>query len=128
MTKTPTGRIIRKIMKVTAKNLKSIIRKLEERLRKKLQCYTAPFSQGKNAYETISEVYDLSGKIYIYPTDEITPYITSAAVTSVQEVYEQLNDNYSIFYGVETYETFSEKKNDFIKFPAISVTVLVKEK
>ena len=113
--------------KVTSKNLKETVISIDEQIKEKLKCYSGHFGK-KYAYQTRSEVYDFCGKVYVFPTEEITPYITSHAILSVQEVCNEQFDKESIFFGIEIYTHFSEEKNELIKMPAISVSVIVKEK
>ena len=130
MNKTPTGRIPGAIMKkgnkVTSKNVKRIAKVVEMDLQKSMSCFSGTDSN-KFAYETKKEINGSYATIYITPTRKRNAYITSAAIISVNDVFQESKWKESMFYGIEIRNSYDKDSKSWIPLPCISVTISIEQ-
>ena len=112
--------------KVTSKNVKRIAKVVEMDLQKALSCFSGT-GGNQFAYETKKEINGSYATIYITPTRKNHAYITSAAIISVNDVFQGSKWKESMFYGMETITSFDKDSKSWISLPCISVTISIEQ-
>lgn len=79
----------------------------------------------KYAYETKREIVECYADIYITPTRKKNAYITSAAIISVDNVFQASKWKESMFYGIEIRNSYDKDSKIYIPLPCISVHIKI---
>ena len=112
--------------KVTSKNVKRIAKVVEIDLQKALSCFSGT-NGNQFAYETKKEIDGSYAIIYITPTRKKNAFITSAAIISVDDVFQASKWKESMFYGIEIRNSYDKDSKSWIPLPCISVTISIEQ-
>ena len=112
--------------KVTSKNVKRIAKVVEMDLQKALSCFSGT-NGNQFAYETKKEINGSYATIYITPIRKKNAYITSAAIMSVNDVFQESKWKESMFYGIEIRNSYDKDSKSWIPLPCISVTISIEQ-
>lgn len=112
--------------KVTKKNCKRVAQVAFKELQNKLSCYNG-LDNNKLSYGLEKQILEEFIIIKVIPTHTRNPYITRAAIISINEYYESSKWKEYMFYGAEVYEKFDKKSRKMISFPCISVTIKIEK-
>ena len=110
--------------KVTSKNVKRIAKVVEMDLQKALSCFSGT-DGNQFAYETKKEINGSYATIYITPTRKKNAYITSAAIMSVNDVFQGSKWKGTMFYGIEIRNSYDKDSKSYIPLPCISVHIKI---
>lgn len=110
--------------KVTSKNVKRIAKEVEMDLQKALSCFSGT-DGNQFAYETKKEINGSYATIYITPTRKKYAYITSQAIISVNDVFQESKWKESMFYGIEICNSYDKESKCYIPLPCISVNIKI---
>lgn len=103
-----------KKVKVTKKNATRMINKLESQLRERVSIFT-------NYAVSKDDVVGKYAEFNVFSTD-VTPFITSAAINTVVEVFENSTiDKECMFYGIDSCIVPNTER----EVPCISITIRI---
>ena len=112
--------------KVTSKNVKRIAKVVEMDLKKALSCFSGT-NGNQFAYETKKEINGSYATIYITPIRKKNAYITSAAIMSVNDVFQGSKWKGTMFYGIEIRNSYDKESKSYIPLPCITVQIKIEQ-
>lgn len=102
---------------VTKQNIKRISSAIEKDLKKELSCFKG--SNGNEfAYKIIKRSFDTFVELYIISTCKKYPFVTMAAISSINEVWQSSKWKDSMYYGADIYI-------DGVVYPSIVLRIAV---
>ena len=112
--------------RVTKKNFKRVAQIAVKELKERLLCYSGSFGQ-KYGYDVKKELLDGFIIFKVIPTSTRNPYITSAAISSINDFYQSSKWKESMFYGAEIFVKYDKKAGKDIVSPCISVIISIEK-
>lgn len=112
--------------KVTKKNCKRVAQIAFKELQNRLSCYGG-YSEQKFAYEVNNMILDKFIIFKVAPTYTNNPYITRAAIMSINDFFESSKWKESMFYGAEVFVKNDKKSGKEIALPCVSISIKIED-